>query len=218
MATLAVSRDFFADYSKLEKSVQRAVDEVFGKFAEHTHAGLHLEKLTGAKDPRIRTIRITRFWRGVVLTPERGDVYCLLRVLPHDEANDYACSRRFSVNQAVGVLEVRNEAGMESFSAALESAAASQQRGLLDHVSDADLRRLGIDEQVLALARLIRNEAQLDALGALIPEPQYLVLTGLASGMTPEEVWQELAGTFLAENTKPEKVDPDDLVTAMERS
>ncbi|WP_066884061.1 UvrD-helicase domain-containing protein [Carbonactinospora thermoautotrophica] len=218
MATLAVSRDFFADYSKLEKSVQRAVDEVFGKFAEHTHAGLHLEKLTGAKDPRIRTIRITRFWRGVVLTPERGDVYCLLRVLPHDEANDYACSRRFSVNQAVGVLEVRNEAGMESFSAALESAAASPQRGLLDHVSDADLRRLGIDEQVLALARLIRNEAQLDALGALIPEPQYLVLTGLASGMTPEEVWQELAGTFLAENTKPEKIDPDDLVTAMERS
>ena len=48
------------------------------KFAEHTHAGVHLEKLQHSKDDRIRTIRIDSFWRGVVLAPESGDTFCLI--------------------------------------------------------------------------------------------------------------------------------------------
>ncbi len=59
-------------YAKLEPKVRKGVDAAIGKFAEHTHAGLHLEKLNNAKDPRIRTIRIDQFWRGVVLAPETG--------------------------------------------------------------------------------------------------------------------------------------------------
>jgi hypothetical protein len=79
---LAIDKDFLDDYSKLEKSVQNAVKHTIDKFAEHTYAGLHLEKLQKAKDDRIRTIRIDQFWRGVVLAPDSGDTYSLIRVLP----------------------------------------------------------------------------------------------------------------------------------------
>jgi branched-chain amino acid aminotransferase len=36
-----------------------------------------------------------------------NDDYLLLTVLPHDDANAYAVSRTFTVNQAIGLLEVR---------------------------------------------------------------------------------------------------------------
>jgi len=58
---LAIDKDFLDDYSKLEKSVRTAVKEAIEKFAEHTYAGLHLEKLQKSVDDRIRTIRIDSF-------------------------------------------------------------------------------------------------------------------------------------------------------------
>ena len=65
MARLAIDRDFLDDYSKLPKPVQGGVKIAIDKFAEHVHAGLHLEKLNRCKDDRIRTIRIDQIWRGV---------------------------------------------------------------------------------------------------------------------------------------------------------
>ena len=60
MPRLAIDKDFLGDFSKLEKSVQSAVMSAFGKFEEHTYAGLHLEKLQKAKDDHIRTSPSTR--------------------------------------------------------------------------------------------------------------------------------------------------------------
>jgi hypothetical protein len=113
LARLAIAKDFLAEYAKLEKNVQSAVESAISKFDEHTYAGLYLEKLQHSRDDRIRTIRVDSFWRGVVLAPEAGDTYCLITVLPHDKANAYAASHRFSVNQALGVLEVRDEEALE---------------------------------------------------------------------------------------------------------
>jgi hypothetical protein len=113
MARLAIDRDFLDDYSKLPKPVQNSVKTAIDKFAEHVHAGLHLEKINRCKDDRIRTIRIDQSWRGVVFAPETGGTYRLLKVLPHDKAIAYAAGHRFSVNEALGVVEVRNETALE---------------------------------------------------------------------------------------------------------
>ena len=67
---LAITNSFLAEYAKLERSVQNAVQAAIGKFSEHTYAGLHLEKLQNGRDPRVRTIRIDGNWRGVVVAPE----------------------------------------------------------------------------------------------------------------------------------------------------
>ena len=72
MARLAIAKGFLAEYAKLEKGVQSSVEAAIAKFAEHTHAGLHLEKLQHGRDDRIRTIRVDQFWRGVVLAPDSG--------------------------------------------------------------------------------------------------------------------------------------------------
>ena len=213
MARLAIDKDFLDDYSKLEKTVQAAVKAAIDKFAAHTHAGLHLEKINHCKDDRIRTIRIDQSWRGVVLAPETGDTYSLLRVMPHNKAIEYAGSRRFTVNEALGVVEVRDQAALDQVQPALEQAATTTDARLLAHVSDKDMARLGIDEHTRTIARLLTSDAHLDALERMIPEVQYNALYLLAGGLSVEEVWQEVA-----QDAPSTPVDTGNLVKAMERT
>lgn len=214
---LYIDADFMSGYAKLEKPVQRAVDKTFALFAEHTYAGLHLEKLRNPRDSRVRTIRINNFWRGVVLAPEHGDEYVLLKVLPHDDAIAFAVSRKFTVNQALGILEVRDQVALEGFEPALAQAAGRTDVRLFDRVDDRDLVRLGVDSDILPVVKLLTSEEHLMALSGLLPKPQYDVLIALASGMTPEQAWQEISA-YLADAEPPEKVDQDDLATAIERT
>src|SRR5271156_1881979 len=189
MPTLAIDRGFLLDLGKLDKPVQEKVTEVFGKFGAATHAGLHLEKIKNARNERFRSIRIDQFWRGIVLTPASGETYTLLKVLPHDDAYDWARRRDLSVNRATGGIEIRDEVAIEESLGAVVAVAEQSSSHLFDHINDADLKRLGIDEQTLAFARALTDSMQLETAHAFLPSTQWEVLYGLAAGMTPEEVW-----------------------------
>ncbi|MCG3039786.1 UvrD-helicase domain-containing protein [Streptomyces sp. S1A] len=221
MATLGMHRDFLLEFAGLEKAVQRRVYEVFEKFAAATHAGLHLEKLTHQRDPRIRTIRITDFWRGVVLKAETGDSYLLLRVLPHDKANEWAAKHRASVNEATQGVEIRNDVALERVTAGLRARAAEEPSRLFPapKFPDKVLRSLGVDEEILPIIRLVPDETHLEALHKVLPEQQYDVLLGLATGMEPAEIDREIVQAYA--RTAPEPTNPsggDELATAMARS
>src|SRR5262249_7619016 len=164
-----------------------------------------------------RTIRIDSFWRGVVLAPESGDTYCLITVLPHDKAISYATGHRFTVNEALGVLEVRDEAALEQLQPALHAAAATVGERLFDGVSDADLQRLGVAPAILPVVRLLTSDAHLEALQTMLPEAQYAALYALACGMTVDEAWAQVAQYLTAEKP-PAEIDAGDLVSAMERT
>lgn len=214
MPRLAIDREFLQDFAKLEKPVQSRVSEVFAKFESATHTGIHLESVQHAKDKRFRTIRIDQFWRGVVLAPEQGEVYTLLKVLPHDKAYEWAGRRRASVNAATGRIELRDVVAIDDTLPALERVAVAAATRLFDHVDDGDLRRLGLDDQMLTFARALTHEIQLDAARAFLPERQWDVLAGLLAGMTVEEVWADL-GAHAGDRAE---VDPEDVDRAVERS
>ncbi len=211
MPQLAVGVDFLTEFAKLDPPLRRRTVEALGSFAEHTHAGLHLEKLGGVRDPRVRTIRITDYWRGVVLAPNSGDRYVLLRVLGHDEAVEWARRRTFSVNEVSGVLEVRDVAAIEELAAAGPTPGPVR---LFATVSDADLRRLGIDAQVLAVATTIVDPVMLDAIVPVLPESQGDVLTALAAGYDVEQVWADVVASRIPDDP----IDTADLAAAAERT
>ncbi|GIJ52209.1 DNA helicase [Virgisporangium aliadipatigenens] len=211
---MAIDVDFLRRYAGLQRPVQRAVDAAIGRFAEHTHAGLHLEKLTGARDPQVRTIRINDFWRGVVVALG-GARYLLKEVLPHDDANAFAVSRVFSVNQALGVLEVRDQTGIEEFAQNLPAVPPGD--ALFSGVSTADLHRLGISPQLVPLLRRLNDVVQLDSLCHLLPKAQSIALTGLASGMRTDEVLHEVSELILS-GEDPGDVDIHDLEAAARRT
>lgn len=217
LARLAIAREFLDEYASLDKGVRRAVQAAFGKFGESGRPGLNLEKVAGAQDDRIRTIRINKDLRGIVLAPDSGDTYCLIAVLPHDDAYRFATSRVFSVNQALGVLDVRDEEEIHQLEPRLQAVAEARSARLFADVSDSDLARLGVDADVAGLARLITSEDDLDLLERRIPDAQYAALLALACGSTVEEAWAEIAGYYAA---APALAGPDtgDVVAAMERT
>ncbi|HEY9475281.1 MAG TPA: UvrD-helicase domain-containing protein [Mycobacteriales bacterium] len=213
MSSLGIHKDFLLEFARLEGPVQDRVHAVFTKFENATHTGLHLEKVHNGRDDRLRTIRIDGFWRGVVLAPDTGDQYTLLTVLPHDDAYAWAQRRRVSVNSATGRIEIRDIAAIDATLPELSRMAERVPERLFAGTNDADLRRLGVDEQTLTFARALTDIVQLEAARAFLPQNQWDALFGLAAGLTTEQVWAELGATVPAA-----PFDADDVVAAVERS
>jgi hypothetical protein len=218
VARLAITKDVLSAFAKLDRGVQTAVQSAITGFAAAGDGPAHLEKVPGSLDDRIRLLRVDGAWYGAVLVPDQGDTYCLLTVLPRDQAARYVTSHRVSVNQATGTLEVSNPVALQQVAPSLRAMAGPpDDRRLFADVSDADLAQLGIETSILALVRLLVSEADLDALQSMLPAAQYTALHALASGMTVGEARAEVAQLGTGEPSGP-RFDPDDLVSAMERS
>ncbi|MFB6889314.1 UvrD-helicase domain-containing protein [Kitasatospora sp. NPDC056327] len=199
MPQLALSVSFWEQYEQLEKHVRSGVRKAVAKFQQlsaadlHKDKGLHLESVENARDPRLRTIRITGFWRGVVLAPDDGGAtFLLVNVLQHDKAYEWAAKRIFSVNSATRGLEVRNVEAIEQITPVLQRVAANAPRRLFDAYSDTVLRDLGIDSGLLPAVRSLTDQTQLEAFVPVFPEDQCEVLQYLAEGFTPEDVWSNI--------------------------
>ncbi|MDA3647121.1 UvrD-helicase domain-containing protein [Saccharopolyspora indica] len=202
MAQLAFANSFWETYDRLEKPVKAGVRKAMAKFQQlpiaelYADKGLHLESVHNARDPRMRTIRITDFWRGVVLAPDDGsDIFLLINVSSHDDAYDWAAKQLFTVNTATRGLEVRNVVAIEQLTPTLAAAASEAPELLFEKHSDTVLRGLGIDDQVLSAARMITGEKQLDAFGHFLPEDQFEVLQYLAEGFSPDDVYHEIVAS-----------------------
>ncbi|MGW5080316.1 UvrD-helicase domain-containing protein [Micromonospora echinospora] len=199
MPQLAFANSFWQSYDVLEKPVKAGVRKAMEKFQQlsiaelYADKGLHLESVNNARDARMRTIRVTQFWRGVVLAPDDGsDTFLLLNVVPHDEAYGWAAKRVYTVNTATRALEVRNVVAIEQLTPMLEKEAAKAPSLLFAKHADTILRDLGIDDQVLRAVRTIVDKVQLDAFGTLLPEDQFEVLQYLAEGFRPDEVYRDV--------------------------
>ncbi|GLY82286.1 UvrD-helicase domain-containing protein [Actinoallomurus iriomotensis] len=220
MPQLAFATSFFDEYDRLEKHVRQGVRTAMEKFQQltaaelHADKGLHLEQVEKSRDPRIRTIRITGSWRGVVLAPDDGSgTFLLLKVLQHDDAYAWAVKRVFTVNAVTCGLEVRNIAAIEELTPVLQQAAKSASSLLFEKYSDTVLRDLGIDGGVLPAVRTIVDKPQLEAFSKLLPEDQYEVLFYLAEGHGPDEIWRDVV---VARRPSEKSVNgPADLATAI---
>jgi hypothetical protein len=218
VARLAIAKSFLDEYAKLDKDARTSVEALVTEFAQRPHAWRYLEKTRQGLDDRIRLFRVNSLLRGVVLAPDAGDTYCLITILPHDRAFAYAAGHRFSVNQALGVLESRDAAAIQQLRPSRQPPAGPDDSRLFADVTDAALTRLGVDAQVLPVVRLLASEADLERLQMALPDAQYAALYALASGMTVDEAQAEVARLFPVSSPPPEPVDPGDLVSAMERS
>ncbi|MCM2387304.1 UvrD-helicase domain-containing protein [Streptomyces albipurpureus] len=219
MPQLAFANSFWESYEALEKPVRAGVRKAMAKFQQltvpelHADKGLHLESVQQARDPRMRTIRINDFWRGVVLAPDDGsDVFLLVNVVPHDDAYTWAAKRLYTTNSATRGLEVRNVVAIEQLTPVLEKAASQAQSLLFTQYSDTVLRDLGIDQQVLRAVRTIVDKPQLEAFGTLLPEDQFEALQYLAEGFTPDEVYRDVVAVRRPTDASP---DPDETLAAV---
>jgi hypothetical protein len=213
MPTLLFDKAFLADFTKLEGVVRQKVLELPAKFEQATHTGVHLEKLNVVKDDRVRTVRVDQFWRGVVVALGEGR-YALLRVLPHDDAIDWARRQKFGVNPVTGIIELIDIPTVTERVEAIAGPVTVDAVGLFDGVADKTFTQLGVDAELVPLLRTLRDEAHLLAISALLPKAQGDAVLLLAEGKSPDEVWREIASDFAIVD---EVVDPNDLMAALAR-
>ncbi|WP_207919596.1 hypothetical protein [Micromonospora sp. KC207] len=82
MPQLDFANSFWQSYDVLEKPVKAGVRKAMEKFQQlsiaelHADKGLHLESVNNARDPRMRTIRITDLARGGVSPDDGSDPSC----------------------------------------------------------------------------------------------------------------------------------------------
>ncbi len=213
MARIALGQTFMDDLAKLDRPLQRKVRDLLAKFSrEHRTAGLHLEPYRAAADPRARTARVDDKFRAILAAPETDDLYIVVRVLPHDQADRWMAKNTFSVNAVTGAFEVVPVRDAEP--AQLPAPAADGASRPLAVRPERDFRQLGIvDPAVIAMARRAESEDEARLLASALPTDQGDALVGLWLGMDVDEIYRELLAVEAARpGARPA---PDDLATAV---
>ncbi|MEV5329505.1 UvrD-helicase domain-containing protein [Nonomuraea sp. NPDC052634] len=213
MPRLAIGPEFPRELSALAPPVRRNAVVALRRFLLNVPGAPHPERVRGARDPRVATLRLAQGHRGVVV--RQRDVYWLRTVLPEPEAWSYARRHRYGVNPVLGVIEEWDAEALERVEPALRRSMRPSR--LFDAICDGDLLGLGLDAPALPLFRLITTEADVTALEPLLPPTQYAPLAVLARGGTLAEAWREL-DTLRPSDDETGPIDPDDLYAALRRS
>jgi hypothetical protein len=204
---IAMSDDFFRSFADIPRDRQQAVIKFVSQFRQNpTSPGINYEKIRDAADPAMRSVRIDQNYRGIVLKPDKGNVYCLLWVAKHDDAYAWAARRRVAVHPELGTVQVFETVHAEAPAGAAHRPTAA---ALFAKLKDRELVRLGVPEEAIAQVRNVTNEQALDALEAHLPDDAYEALFLYAA----DEPYENL----IREREKPETVDTTDFVAALDR-
>ena len=111
MATILLPSSKTKDATAKDPSLRAKIGPFISKLSTMTtSSGLHLEPIHGSRDRRVRTARVTDFYRAVLfeLTADGEVVYVIHGIWPHDEAIKIAESVTVHVNPRNGITEVVN--------------------------------------------------------------------------------------------------------------
>ena len=215
---MGMSIDFLEALDKLPASQRRGVRTLISRFnADATGSGLNYERIRGARDPNLRSLRIDRAYRAIVLKPERGDIHMLLWADKHDEAYAWALRRRCDINPETGALQVYEPEDRPRD--ALRAEVSEPSRAMSEHavrrpafadLKDRQISRLGVPPAMVAEVREIFDETGLDAMQTRLPVEAYDALYLYLAGETYEQL--------IAEREAPTKVDTGDFAAALERA
>ncbi|MFI7444277.1 UvrD-helicase domain-containing protein [Nonomuraea indica] len=213
MPRLAIGPELPEELRALDPPVRRDAVVALRRFLLRVAGAPHPERVRGARDARVATLRLAGGHRGVVV--RQRDVYWLRTVLPDPQAWAHARRHRYGVNPVIGVVEEWDAESLERVEPALRRSAGASR--LFDPICDGDLLALGIDVRALRLIRLVTTEADVAALEPFLPPTQHAPLAVLAGGGSLHDAWRELE-TCRATDEDPGPIDTGDLHAALLRS
>ncbi len=204
---VALSDDFLRAFAAIPRDRQQAVVKFMATFRQNPMSpGINYEKINDATDPRMRSVRIGIDYRGIVLKPNQGDVYCLLWVDKHDDAYDWARRHKVAIHPEIGTIQVLESSHGESTTTAKDQVAAG---GLFASLKDRELLRLGVPQERLQQVRSIVTVEELEASQARLPDDAFEALYLFAAGESYE--------SLVREREAPAQVDTEDFAGALER-
>ncbi len=189
---VSMSVDFLSAFAKIPRKEQKRVREFIEKFfANPRSSGIDYEKIHEVKDKNVRTVRISKQYRAVVLHPEKENVYVLVWVDNHDEAINWAKNKHFTINPYSGALQVIDYEAINSWEENLPKEEEKTEY-LFSNIPEETLLRYGIPRFILPQVRKIRSEEELDSFQQYLPGEAWEALCMFASGYSLDEMEREL--------------------------
>lgn len=199
-------------YQALDATIQRRVVDFMLKLRRDPDAhGLNLKQPNGTRDKRVWTAKVNDNFRAVLWRPD-ADTFYLASIKPHDEAYAYAAKTVWSVNKVTGGVEFYDHGAVEEI-LVHSGESADVLTGFFEHVSDADLTRLGVPPSLVSALREIRTVDALLGIAEVVPKLASQVILALADGKTTEEVWRDI----IAPSAADDEVDVEDASAAADR-
>lgn len=208
---IAISADFFTAFAALPRQKQGRMMDFMNKFRNNPQSpGINYEKIHGAFDPNIRSVRIDDTYRGIVVRQEKSGVYLLLWVDHHDRAYEWASRKRCRINPTTGSIQVFD----------VTETVVEVERGigpelsLFSEITNDQLLRLGVPEEKIEETRAITSLQEFYGLKGTFPEDAYEGLEWIANGFDPEEI---LTTFFDPQDEIDEGIDVDDFSAALSK-
>lgn len=224
---VAIGDGFLESFAVIPKAKQKKVMEFVAKFRHNPKSGgINYEKINDARDPNFRSVRVDQEYRGIVLSPEKGDVYVLLWVDKHDDAYEWARRHRCDIHPTTGTLQLLQVQAVSvvedklppasppiaqtvaSIATPVEVAEATVDLASLD---DQTLLRFGVPPAELDRARTLTTVAQLESAESWLPREAFEALYLYEAGTPVVELLADFAAPPAA---KP--VDTTDFAAALE--
>jgi hypothetical protein len=214
---VALAQDFLANLSRLPASIQSKVLKWALKFqSDPTSKGINYETIKSARDKNLRSVRIDQDWRGIVFKPDKGDVYVLMYVDKHDDAYNWAQTKRVAINPVTGAMQVfavESLVETNQSPAHISTPTAPSQpkpKPLFENLSDANLISIGTPPELITQVREIHTEEDLDAMQTTLPVEAYEGLFLIAAGDTVDDILNS------RETRVDQAIDTEDFAKALE--
>lgn len=214
--TVFLTRGFTKQAGSFEGNLKRQVFDFLTKINGYKTGGLDFKKPTAVVDDRVRTARVNRNFRAVLV--DMGDnTYGLVAVLPHDDAYAFARRLRVDVNPATGAIDFIDQEALKT----ARRLATSQVRRIeaedIQDISDRTVRPaetpqsaasvesvsrllgsdpktlidLGVDEETARGLVSIPDQATVEKIADSLSTIQGLIVLDLLAGRDVKEIRED---------------------------
>lgn len=185
---IAISKEFSKALNKLPESLRKRTSDFYAKFIDNPHApGFNYEPIIGAVDRTIHSARLNDSYRIIIKREDETDTYILLWIGQHDEAYEWALSRKCEINTKTGKIQIINVDNPPLIEDG-EPNAVIELNHLFDNCTDEQLLQMGVPLCNLKLVRDIKNYRHFCNCKYLLPDDIAESLEYVANGFPPEEV------------------------------
>jgi superfamily I DNA/RNA helicase len=177
---------------KLPPEIRDLTTDFYAKFNEDFRRNaIHLEPIKQVKDRRLRTARLNRAWRAILLQADDQE-FVLLDVAPHDEAYRRIKVISWGVNPTFANFEVSYLDELQAQPSGPAPARAPARPGVFDPYTDTQLTGLGIRPELLPALRPLTSEDDVLALAEGLDDRIAQIVVDLASGVDYDTVMDRI--------------------------
>ncbi|SFJ58750.1 restriction endonuclease [Thermoflavimicrobium dichotomicum] len=184
MGIVAIQDTFLDSFSQLPKTEQIRAKKVIDALRGSERNQLKIERMKGSLDPKVHMIRVSPFYRMIVVRPEHEDVTLLVWIDRDEEAYRWAQRKRFVINKYTGSLQM-----WTSIDTVPE---INEKPGLFANYTDHQLLRLGVPEDQLSLLRSVTTEQEFRKYKRDLPIDAFENLARLLNGTPYEKVLESV--------------------------